>query len=294
MSTTLNKLEYLDETKKQIKTALNQFGAGITDETTFREYADKIDDIYDNWEKVTAENTAITLDNTKAGLMKAELKGNTEQDGTPTPAEPVPIQVVKGSNSVTIANSDNSQSQNYTITLPTGMELCKIGDYQDYIYKSGDNWFLEKKVEKIVLDGTEDWVVYGSASEEYVRYSIALSKRYITDIGLSNILTENESKVYGKNGIAFWIYLNQLRVCVSLTEFPDVASFKNFLLTTNMIAYIVLENPTTTPITDTTLINQLNAIEENLKSYNDQTNILQTNDDLPFIINASALKKGGN
>ena len=66
MGTTLNKLEYLDETKSQIKTALNQFNAGITDETTFRDYVDKINDIYDNWEKVTDEGTDITLNNTKS------------------------------------------------------------------------------------------------------------------------------------------------------------------------------------------------------------------------------------
>ena len=52
-----------------MKTALNQFGAGITDETTFREYADKINDIYDNWEKVTGEGTDITLNNTKKGKL---------------------------------------------------------------------------------------------------------------------------------------------------------------------------------------------------------------------------------
>ena len=31
------------------------------------------------------------------------------------------------------------QSQNINIPLPVGMELCKIGTYQDYIYKLGCN-----------------------------------------------------------------------------------------------------------------------------------------------------------
>lgn len=43
---TLEKLEYLDETKQQIKTALNDLGAGITDNDTFRSYVTKINDLY--------------------------------------------------------------------------------------------------------------------------------------------------------------------------------------------------------------------------------------------------------
>ena len=86
MGTTLNKLQYLDTTKGQIKTALNQFNAGITDNDTFRSYVDKIDDIYDNWEKVTSEGTNITLNNTKKGKLYYEnnkvVYGNTEQYST--------------------------------------------------------------------------------------------------------------------------------------------------------------------------------------------------------------------
>lgn len=82
MSTTLNKLEYLDETKGQIKTALNQFGAGITDETTFRDYTNKIEGIYNNWPKVTGSGTEITLNNTKAAKMVMDVKGNSTQETT--------------------------------------------------------------------------------------------------------------------------------------------------------------------------------------------------------------------
>lgn len=107
MGTTLNKLEYLDETKSQIKTALNQFNAGITDEATFREYVDKINDIYDSWEKVTGTGTDITLNNTKSNSkLQLNLKGNTIQDGTPTPDNPVNIEVVTGDNTIKVGNKN--------------------------------------------------------------------------------------------------------------------------------------------------------------------------------------------
>lgn len=103
MSTTLNKLEYLDETKKEIKNALNtNFNSGITDEDTFRSYVGKINDIYTNWAKVTGTGTEITLNNTKKGKMALTPKGNTEQNGTPTPDSPIDVRVVTGNNSVKV------------------------------------------------------------------------------------------------------------------------------------------------------------------------------------------------
>ena len=46
---TIDKLNYLNETKQEIKDALNDLGAEITDEDTFRSYVDKINDIADEY-----------------------------------------------------------------------------------------------------------------------------------------------------------------------------------------------------------------------------------------------------
>ena len=80
---TIDKLEYINNTKNLIKNALNtKFNSQIGDGDTFRSYAQKIDDIYENWPKVSEENTNFTLNSTKEGKMKIELKGNTSQDTT--------------------------------------------------------------------------------------------------------------------------------------------------------------------------------------------------------------------
>ena len=71
---TLNKLEYLDETKGQIKNVLNtKFNSQIQDSDTFRSYVGKINDIYDNWTKVTGEGSEITLNNTRNGKLSLKL-----------------------------------------------------------------------------------------------------------------------------------------------------------------------------------------------------------------------------
>ena len=49
MGTTTEKLNYLNETKSQIKSALNDLGAEITNDTTFRDYVDKINEIAEEY-----------------------------------------------------------------------------------------------------------------------------------------------------------------------------------------------------------------------------------------------------
>ena len=62
-------------------------------------------------------------------------------------------------------------------------------------------------------------------------------------------------------------------------------------LDTGATVYYGLSNPTSEAITDTTLIEQLNNLYNQIKSYKGQTNITQTNAELPFEITISALKE---
>ena len=115
MTTTLNKLDYLDETKQQIKNALNtKFNSQIQDADTFRSYVSKISNIYTNWPKVTSENTSLSLTPTKKGLMALNLKGNTSQSGTPTPETPQDIHVVSGDNEIVVTGKNLFKPLNNT------------------------------------------------------------------------------------------------------------------------------------------------------------------------------------
>ena len=48
MGTTADKGEYLNTTKSLLKDKINNLGGEITDETTFREYANQLQEVYDN------------------------------------------------------------------------------------------------------------------------------------------------------------------------------------------------------------------------------------------------------
>ena len=71
-----------------------------------------------------------------------------------------------------------------------------------------------------------------------------------------------------------------------------VANFKDWLASNNIIIYTILGTVTDTEITDTTLISQLEAIY-NTPLY-EQTNITQTNNDLPMILDITACKDNIN
>lgn len=77
------------------------------------------------------------------------------------------------------------------------------------------------------------------------------------------------------------------------TSTNAIASLKTWLTNNNSIFYYLLNTPTNTEITDTTLISQLNTLQ-NAMSYKGQTNVSQVNDDEAFILDIKALEDGSN
>ena len=374
-----------------------------------------LDDIYDSMPQVSDEGTSLTLDYTRVGKIKSTLKGNTSQDGTPTPTTPIPVNVVSGDNEInvcgknlfngipyqsnsviqnsgainyntnhdvyeTIVNSNEDytisitstdtsstrdcrivaftsdgtyiqaittfniptntkvdktfttpngtgliryhvqkastnvmlnngstattyepyQGNTYNIDLSEGMELCKIGNYQDYFYKDSGKWYLHKEIGKVVLDGSETGWSNPSTNrfnlDDFVTNykkersaNLSLSNYYEsynqTDANASfNSLVENVNSGFNFGSGSG----NNIRIKDS--RYTSVDDFKTWVSSNNTSFYYVLATPTTTEITYQPLIDQLNELEKAMSKEN-QTNISQVNNDLPFIISASALKE---
>lgn len=122
MSTTAEKLTYLNTTKTLIKDNLNLGGANISNEP-FRVYSSKLIDIYkdflangtdtlwNNWNKVNGTGENLTLNNTIKGKMKIDLKGNTSQEGTPTPDSPQAIHTVTGDCEIEVVSKNLFDSE---------------------------------------------------------------------------------------------------------------------------------------------------------------------------------------
>lgn len=110
-----NKLTYLEETKGLIKEKLNDLGAEITDDT-FREYVEKLEEIYRNYPKTIFRGSDITLPIAKKEKIEIFPIGNTTQNVGVSPDNPQPIKIVTGKNTVKIGGKNilNVKSENIT------------------------------------------------------------------------------------------------------------------------------------------------------------------------------------
>lgn len=184
-----------------------------------------------------------------------------------------------------------TKKNSFTPYGTTPIEVGGIGDYEDEFFKNTtdneyydstlelDKWYLKKRIGKVVLDGSEAWYLSTSSSNYY-------------EYGCGNII------VNGKTGYSNCIsnyFSNQTdNRCLNngtscLIRTPDTTittanAFKTWLSTHNTKVYYVLATPENILLNDT-----LQETLDSFYSWQEQTNISQTNNDLPFVIKASAI-----
>ena len=186
------------------------------------------------------------------------------------------------------------------------LEYCKIGTYSDRIFKnvSGDTdysserddgaWYIKKNIGKVVLDGSESW--YNEGGGAPYTLNITGSLLNTSNSSLPNLFTNYYQRVSYNST---WTNYNSLvstgpttspnKIKFRNTDITSLSDWTNWLSNNNTTLYYVLETPTYTKITGT-LETQLENAYYNLTAYDNQTNISQTNNDLPFVISASTPK----
>ena len=165
----------------------------------------------------------------------------------------------------------------------------------------GSKWYLKKNIGKVVLDGSESWSNYSSYIYLYKPDFILSNGHndYIPTNYLANNFTRNSLTNALANPNASYLIQNvwgarekQRGVAIVINDvFTDLATWKTWLSNHNTDVYYVLETPEYVSLNDT-LQEELNNISKAV-SYDTQTNISQTNSDLPFVINATAIEKNG-
>lgn len=198
---------------------------------------------------------------------------------SPNPSYPQEVEVVTGNVEVTISNENNTESKTLPVSLGN-IELCKLGDYQDYLYKNNGKWYKHNAIKKLVLNGSENWTAHGSIASWFFWDGVTdgFVDNTISGYALSNYFTQKPYSTVTslKNGeFAYGQVAGggpRKRFVIKDTDYTTVADFKSWLSTHNTIVYYVLATPTDTEITDTTLISQLEEISKAL-SYQGQTNI---------------------
>jgi hypothetical protein len=144
------------------------------------------------------------------------------------------------------------------------IELCKIGDYQDYIYKSGDDWYVHKEVQHLSLGisdmnnneqypGWKNMTVLvdtlgsdlNNRLDRITQYlsNILSSDSSSADMGILSANTRGSGSLFFQSGNWNQTYWK--------TTYPNL---------TLELYYRIIVSQTDTKITDATLVGQLNAL----------------------------------
>ena len=180
---------------------------------------------------------------------------------SPNPDYPQPIQTVTGTQTITINGTD------YPIDLGN-IELCKLGTYQDYIWKDGDDWKVHKATGEFVFTA-ETTPNTGRSKNGNIGFAIdssnnPLQNKHIPLIGAcSHFGTENTTTTWtgiNRTGVntsgALWFQTGDS----DNSDTRTVAQFFEWLAGSNATYNYALATPTDTIITDSVLTAQLEAI----------------------------------
>lgn len=189
---------------------------------------------------------------------------------------------------------ESSSATSYSAYIaPT--ELCKIGNYQDYFYKSGDDWYIHKEIKKAVYNGAEDWqyITDVAGVERFTLYTSDIAFQSYTE-DAPNVTVSDcfigtnwykiNTQTAGDNVMSS--HDNSRDLIIRCTKFSSVESFKTWLSTYNITVYYVLDSPTDTMVTDQAIISQLDNIHQWLVRYGYGATV---SGKLPIIINRTTL-----
>lgn len=149
------------------------------------------------------------------------------------------------------------------------IELCKLGDYQDYIWKDGEDWKVRKAIKKSVFDQNSGWAknLYGTNAYNAKAADIFTAVAEIGVISTQFIAKSYNDRAVATNNIIYADSNNGMSakdrgITIRNTAWSDLTSFITWVTSNPVIAYYVLATPTDTIITEQTLIEQLEAIRK--------------------------------
>ena len=265
---------------------INCIGKGPEKRLQVRNLTDNVDIIQTQSEKET-----FTLTGRK--LLGIKTWGNSTYPAS------YYVQIEKGSEATTY---EPHQGKEFPLDLGS-LELCKIGDYQDYIYKKDNKWYKHKAINKNTLNGNENWF-FGKTKTNYTTFFTSSFQNDIK-IPANNNINSNTliyCDKFSNNTNAKQQWENDTMSSVTINDGKNITfnipnsiattkdKFKTYLISNNITLYYVLATPIEEEIIDTTLITQLNELSQAL-SKKGTTIISQSNDDLPFNLDVIALTK---
>lgn len=179
------------------------------------------------------------------------------------------------------------EEQTYPLSL-SNIELAKIENYKDYIFKNVtgspyynaelelNSWYKYNAIRKRIFDGSEDWGFQNSSNTPTPRTVLKLNiGNYIAGKYYSNYFiydNQTSNRIVINNMPTLYLSLDNTVANIEGSDGNStrVQKIKSWLSTHNTIIIYPLATPTYEKITNTTLIQQLENIN-NARSYKDTT-----------------------
>lgn len=250
----------------------------------------QIHNVTDNVDIIVTQSEKGTFTLTERKLLAIKTWGNSTYPAS------YYVQIEKGSEATTY-----EPHQGKELPLDLGnIELCKIGDYQDYFYKSGSRWYLVKNFNKYIEELNNSWGTTGTASGSEVntkRWQINKVIADSFDVNGGNMNRNMYCNYFNRNLLGQMYGLDEVGYNLEGKQFSirlpvEIATtaqgvVEYFSQQEKPLTFYYQTAPTTIEITGT-LKEQLEAIYS--APLYEQTNITQTNNDLPMVLDITACK----
>ena len=198
------------------------------------------------------EGTKITLnDSSELPFSGMRVFGRSEQDGTPSPDNPVPIVSVGDNNQIIVTVSDNADDvQTLTLSTPNGLHGIPVASGGNYTDENGQQWICDEinfergvYVQRILAETLTNFSRVSYETENMYSYQATLSQKAY---GGSKYIALGDKLVYAYNrGDTQHFYVN------NNTNIIDVFLPKSMVVTTFELAILVaLSEPCETSLSD--------------------------------------------
>jgi hypothetical protein len=197
-----------------------------------------------------------------------------------------------------------TKANSFTPFGTTPIEVGSIGEYEDEFFKNTtdseyydstleqDKWYLKKRIQKTIITSENKNIIEGYSTQYnhprvlIVKSSLGYQSSWLSGVCLMNKYKEITSSSEVNSGV-FGTNFVQSSVVIWNDDFTDLATAQNTLIGTEI--YIIKATPTNILLNET-----LQETLDSFYSMQEQTNISQENNDLPFVIKASAIRDISN
>ena len=166
-------------------------------------------------------------------------------------------------------------------------QWCKYNAIGKVVLDGSEAGWSSPSTNRFNLDGVIQYIKARDTKNYFSTHYVAYNQKD-TNADFNTLVSNVNSAFDLSSGTGIFYTIR-----IKDTNYSSLETYKTWLSSNNVSVYYVLSSPYLSLIEDTTLINQLDNIQ-NAMSYEGTTNIGQVNNDKPFIISAKALEQGSN